>query len=60
LLLLPPDPVVTNNALAIRIAFPLIGATPVSFNRPGLPASLGKQKNRVSKNLPGYNSTILI
>ncbi|MDY0227159.1 MAG: hypothetical protein RBR38_10055, partial [Desulfomicrobium apsheronum] len=39
---LPPDPAVANNALAIRIVFPLIGATPVSCNRPGLPAPLGK------------------
>jgi hypothetical protein len=41
---LPSDPAVTSNALAIRIVFPLVGATPVSFNRPGLPATLGKQK----------------
>jgi hypothetical protein len=31
---LPSDPAVTSNALAIRIDFPLVGATPVSFNRP--------------------------
>jgi len=41
---LPSDPAVTSNALAIRIDFPLVGATPVSFNRPGLPATLGKPK----------------
>ena len=41
---LPSDPAVTSNALAIRIVFPLVGATPVSFNRPGLPATLGKQQ----------------
>jgi hypothetical protein len=41
---LPSDPAVTSNALAIRIVFPLVGATPVSFNRPGLPATLGKPK----------------
>jgi hypothetical protein len=41
---LPSDPAVTSNALAIRIVFPLVGATPVSCNRPGLPATLGKQK----------------
>jgi hypothetical protein len=42
---LPSDPAVTSNALAIRIDFPLVGATPVSFNRPGLPATLGKLEN---------------
>jgi hypothetical protein len=42
---LPSDPAVTSNALAIRIVFPLIGATPVSPNRPGLPATLGKLIN---------------
>ncbi|MDY0270674.1 MAG: hypothetical protein RBR25_16500, partial [Trichloromonas sp.] len=41
---LPSDPAVTSNALAIRIVFPLAGVTPVSCNRPGLPATLGKQK----------------
>ena len=41
---LPSDPAVTSNALAIRIVFPLIGVTPVSCNRPGLPAPLGKPK----------------
>jgi hypothetical protein len=41
---LPSDPAVTSNALAIRIDFPLVGATSVSFNRPGLPATLGKPK----------------
>jgi hypothetical protein len=46
LLLLPSDPAVANSALAIRILFPLIRATPASFSRPGLPASLGKPKTR--------------
>ena len=41
---LPSDPAVTSNALAIRIVFPPVGATPASFSRPGLPATLGKQK----------------
>jgi len=41
---LPSDPAVTNNALAIQIVFPLVGVTPVSSNRPGLPATLGKPK----------------
>jgi hypothetical protein len=41
---LPSDPAVTSNALAIRIVFPLIGVTPVSLNRPGLPATLGKPR----------------
>jgi len=49
---LPSDPAVTSNALAIRIVFPLIGVTPVSFNRPGLPATLGKLK--VPRNSPGH------
>jgi len=46
---LPSDPAVTSNALAIRIDFPLVGATPVSFNRPGLPATLGKPKRELDK-----------
>jgi hypothetical protein len=41
---LPSDPAVASNALAIQIVFPLVGATPASFSRPGLPASLGKQQ----------------
>lgn len=41
---LPSDPSVTSGALVIRIYFPLIGALPLSFKRPGLPASPGKQK----------------
>jgi hypothetical protein len=44
---LPSDPTVTDGALAIRIVFPLVRATPVSFNRPSLPTMPGKQKNRV-------------
>lgn len=43
-LLLPSDPSVAGDALAIRIIFPLVGAMPASSGRPGLPASLGKQK----------------
>jgi hypothetical protein len=35
-----------NNALAIRIVFPSVRVTQVSFNLTGLPASLGKQKSR--------------
>ena len=46
LLALPSDPAVTSNALAIRIAFPLVGATPASSSRPGLTATPGKH-NRV-------------
>ena len=41
---LPSDPAVASNALAIQIVFPLVGVTPASFSRPGLPASLGKQQ----------------
>jgi len=44
LLSLPSDLTVTSDALAIRIVFPLIGVTPTSFSRPGLPATLGKRK----------------
>jgi hypothetical protein len=44
LLSLPSDPTVASDALAIRIVFPLIGATPASFSRPGLPATLGKHR----------------
>jgi len=46
-LLLPSDPAVTSNALAIRIIFPLIRVIPPSFRRLGLPTSLGKQKSRI-------------
>jgi hypothetical protein len=42
-LLLPSDPAVASNALAIRIVFPLVGVTP-AFRRLGLPAMPGKQK----------------
>jgi hypothetical protein len=41
---LPSDPTVASDALAIRIVFPLVGATLASFSKPDLPASLGKQK----------------
>ena len=50
---LPSDPVVAADALAIRIVFPLVGATPVSFNRPGLPATLGKLKRKAAR-LSGF------
>jgi hypothetical protein len=38
-LLLPSDPAVTSNALAIRIAFPLVRAAPSSLRRSGIPPS---------------------
>lgn len=38
-----------RDALAIRIVFPLIGVTPTSFSRPGLPATLGKHNKGRSK-----------
>ena len=47
-LLLPSDPAVTSNALAIRIVFPLVGVTP-AFRRLGLPAMPGKQKKGPGK-----------
>jgi hypothetical protein len=43
LLSLPSDPIVTNNALAIRIIFPTVGAMLFSFKKPDLPAMPGKQ-----------------
>jgi len=48
LLSLPSDPTVASDALAIRIVFPSVGATPVSFNRPGLPVMPGEQKGRAN------------
>jgi hypothetical protein len=51
---LPSDPAVASNALAIRIVFPLIGATPASFSRPGLPAPLGKPKNKETSPKGGF------
>ncbi|PSW10205.1 hypothetical protein C9I98_25190, partial [Photobacterium sanctipauli] len=49
-----------NNALAIRIIFPLVGAIQVSFNLTGLPALLGKQKKRAIGSLfSDYNLTRL-
>jgi hypothetical protein len=45
-----------SNALAIRIIFPSVGAIQVSFNLTGLPASLGKQKNRST--LSGFHLTV--
>ena len=54
---LPSDPAVTSNALAIRIDFPLVGATSVSFNRPGLPATLGKLEN--AESLTGFGIFLL-
>lgn len=55
---LPSDPAVADNALAIRIVFPLVGATPVSFNRPGLPATLGKQKRGRREPSPKEKETL--
>jgi hypothetical protein len=46
-LLLPSDPAVASNALAIRIVFPLVGVTP-AFRRLGLPAMPGKQKRHMT------------
>ena len=51
---LPSDPAVASNALAIWIVFPLAGATPVSFNKPELPASLGKLKNKINNILSAH------
>ncbi|ACN15733.1 hypothetical protein HRM2_26390 [Desulforapulum autotrophicum HRM2] len=51
ILLLPSDPAVTSNALAIQNVFPLVGVTP-AFRRLGLPAMPGKQKRQ------GGNSTL--
>jgi len=45
-LLLPSDPSVTRNALAIRIIFPLIWVMLISFNQPGLPDTPGKHRVR--------------
>jgi hypothetical protein len=39
---LPSEPTVAGYALAIRIVFPLVGVTPVSFSKPVMPAMLGK------------------
>jgi len=35
-----------NNALAIQISFPTVGAAQTSFSSPDLPASLGKEKSQ--------------
>jgi hypothetical protein len=43
-LLLPSDPAVASNALAIQIVFPLVAVTPAS-RRLGLPAMPGKQNS---------------
>jgi hypothetical protein len=43
-LLLPSDPAVTSNALAIWIVFPPVGVTPASSSRPDGLATLGKPK----------------
>jgi len=45
-LLLPSDPVVANNAFAIRIIFPLVGVMP-AYRRLGLPTMPGKQKGQL-------------
>nr|WP_321398881.1 hypothetical protein [uncultured Desulfobacter sp.] len=52
-LLLPSDPAVTSNALAIRIVFPLVGVTP-AYRRLGLPAMPGKQKRLPAKTLKAF------
>jgi len=41
---LSQDPAGADTPRAIRMVFPLVGTTPVSFNRPGLPATQGKKK----------------
>ncbi|MFA0626052.1 hypothetical protein AB4571_19505, partial [Vibrio breoganii] len=38
-----------NNALASRVIFPSVGVIQVSLNLTGLPASLGKQKSRLTE-----------
>ncbi len=50
--LLPIASVVTNNALAIRVVFSLSRVTPVSCNRPGLTAPLGKLKKAAYLDTP--------
>jgi hypothetical protein len=47
-LLLPSDPAVASNALAIQIVFPLVGVTP-AYRRLGLPAMPGKQKRGAAR-----------
>jgi len=47
-------PAIAGHALAIRIVFPLVGVTPVSSNRPGLPATLGKQNERRTESGPPF------
>jgi len=42
---LPSDPAVTSYALASRIVFPPVGATPASFSWAGCPVLPGKQKS---------------
>jgi len=42
--MLPSDPTVANDALAIWTIFPLVGAMPASLSKKGLLDSLGKQK----------------
>jgi hypothetical protein len=49
-LLLPPEPSFTSNAFASRIDFTMVGATPASLNRPGLPATPGKLKKAEAPN----------
>jgi hypothetical protein len=51
---LPSDPAVTSNAIAIQIVFPLVGVTPASCSRPGLPIPLGKQKTPLSETKRGF------
>ena len=49
---LPSDPAVTSNALASRIVFPSVGATPASLSWAGCPVLPGKQKGEVLKPHP--------
>ena len=55
-LLLPSDPAVTSNALAIQIVFPLVGVTP-GLSRLGLPAMPGKQKSRLTSRQATFINT---
>jgi hypothetical protein len=44
-----------NDALAIRIVFPLVRVTPLSFKWTGLPALLGKQQKDQADELGLYS-----
>jgi hypothetical protein len=47
-------PPLAVDALAIRIIFPLVRVTPLSFKQTGLPASLGKQKRATRVDNPFF------